>query len=81
MSQDFGISTAQSSDTERQLLIKILNALNATGGSGGSNSGIQGGAANYGGGAPSFTPAAGVLGIAVDTSNSRLWLYYGNAWH
>lgn len=81
MSQDFGISTAQSSDTERQLLIKILNTLNASGGSGGSNNGIQGGSANYSGGSPSFTPAAGVLGMAVDTSNGRLWLYYSGAWH
>lgn len=44
-------------------------------------SGLQGGSGNYAGGQPSFTPAAGLLGIAVDTSNGRLWLYYGGAWN
>lgn len=80
MSANYGISTAQQTDTERQLLVKILNALN--GGSGGAtNGGIQGASANYSGSAPSFTPAANTLGIAVDTSNGRLWLYYSGGWH
>ena len=63
---------------ELQLLCEILNA--TTGGGGGSSN-VDGRSANYGGGQPSWNPAAGVLGIAVDTSNNRLWLYYGGAWN
>jgi len=35
---------------------------------------------NYGGGEPDFTPASG-CGVAIDTSNERIWWYYSAAWH
>lgn len=41
---------------------------------------MVGGQANYAGGKPTFTPASG-FGMAVDTSNARLWIYYSGAWH
>jgi hypothetical protein len=77
MAENYSKLTPQTSDTERQLLVKILIAL-GNGGGGGTNGGIQGGYADYSGGAPTFTPPAGTLGIAVDTSNSRLWLWTGS---
>lgn len=78
MSENYSTNQSQQADTERQTLVKILNVLNSS--AGGTNGGIQGGYGNYAGGAPGFTPPAGTLGIAIDTSNSRLWWWYG-AWH
>jgi|GEM_PF-4373860 hypothetical protein len=75
MSETYSNNNPQPGDSERQLLVKILTVL----GSGGSSSGIQGGYGNYAGGEPTFTPAAGTLGIAVDTSYpTRIWWWYGS---
>lgn len=49
---------------------------NSAGGGGGGASFTAG---NYGGSAPNFTPTA-TTGIAVDTSNGRIWWYYGGTW-
>lgn len=77
MSENYaGDATPRISDTERQLLVRILNRLNNI--SGIVNGGIQGGYGNYGGGQPTFTPPAGTLGIAVDTSDGELWLWTGS---
>lgn len=46
-----------------------------------SITGMAGGQENYGGNEPGWVPEAGVLGVAVDTSTQRLWLYYAGAWH
>jgi len=70
------LSPGQWEILELQLLCEILNA-GGTGGSGSNN--LQDG--NYGGGQPNWTPSSGTLGEAVDTSNSRVWLYYSGAWH
>lgn len=35
---------------------------------------------NYGGAAPTFTPASG-NGVAIDSVTGQLWEYYGGAWH
>lgn len=67
---------------QRVLELALLQIIaNNISGSGGNSSGIQGGSGNYGGGQPTFTPAAGNLGVAVDTSNGQLWLYYSGGWH
>lgn len=42
--------------------------------------GIAGASGNYAGAEPGWAPASG-LGVAVDESNGRLWLYYGGSWH
>ena len=77
MSEDYFQGTKPTgNDTERQLLVKILNALNQ--GAGGGGTGATFG--NYAGGQPTFTPASGI-GLAVDTSNGTLWEYYNGAWH
>ena len=72
-------TTATQVDTERTLLVKILQVLNGLnlGGGGGGTGAVFG---NYHGGQPTFTPATG-NGLAVDTSNGTLWEYYNGAWH
>jgi hypothetical protein len=50
---------------------------NTGGGGGGGGTGVQCG--NYAGGEPTFTPAT--CGVAVDTSNGRVWWYYNGAWN
>lgn len=59
------------------LLMCIVNAACA-GGGGGGGGGVTCG--NYAGGQPNFTPASG-CGNAIDTSNGRVWWYYGGGWH
>ena len=57
------------------VLIYLASQIAANGGTG---SGAT--FADYGGGAPTFTPSAGT-GLAVDTSDGTLWEYYNGAWH
>ena len=82
---DFGLGNVpQLNDTERQLLVKILNVLNAVGGGGGGGGTVgfvQGAYANYGGMAPTWTPTGTALGLAVDTSNGRPWYYFNGKWN
>lgn len=63
-------------DTERQLLVKILTALNNLSSSRGAGATFG----NYGGGQPSFTPTSGTA-LAIDTSNQNFWAYDNGAWH
>lgn len=70
-------TTPKTSDTERQLLVKILLSTNAGGGGGGGTGDVRQG--NYAGGQPDFTPASGA-GIGFDNSNGRVWNYYGGQW-
>jgi len=76
MSEKYSSNSPQQGDSERQLLVKILNVLGGSGTNAGS--GVQAGYGNYGGGAPTFTPATGTLGLAVDTSNNRVWWWTGS---
>lgn len=66
--------TPRRTDTELQVTQKILGAL--VDGAGGT----AGQSGNYGGGQPNFTPAGG-FGVAIDTSNGRVWWYYNNQWN
>jgi hypothetical protein len=67
---------SQSDLLELSLLQIIAN--NVSGGGGGGGGGVTTG--NYGGSQPSFTPSSGA-GVAIDTSNGRIWWYYSGAWH
>jgi hypothetical protein len=60
--------------THDLLLCAVYGAAN---GSGGGTSFTSG---NYGGSQPNFTPS-GSTGLAVDTSNGRIWWYYSGAWN
>lgn len=62
------------SEVEMMELALLALLVNASGGGGGS---VQCG--NYAGGEPTFTPAT--CGVAIDTSNERIWWYYNGAWH
>ena len=42
---------------------------------------IQAAQGNYSGGQPTFVPNPGIVGLAIDTSNGRLWLYWNNQWN
>jgi hypothetical protein len=76
MSANYGISTAQTSDTERQLLVKILNALNNAPIGGGGGGGLY---QNFGGVAP--VPAGTAVGqLATDSSTGMGWVWSGSAW-
>jgi hypothetical protein len=56
-------------------LLDMVYGLIASGGIGG---GVICG--NYGGGNPTFVPASG-CGVAIDTSNDRIWWYYNGTWN
>lgn len=58
----------------RDLMIVAAFEAGSSGGGTGATFG------NYAGGVPNFTPAGGT-GLAVDTSNGTLWMYYSGAWH
>jgi hypothetical protein len=60
-----------------QLLELSLLSIIAGGSVGGGASITTG---NYAGGTPNFTPASGT-GIAIDTSNNRVWWYFNGGWN
>lgn len=62
-------------DTERELLVKILNLLRS-----GTVGGGQMFSGNYAGGPPTDVPS-GDTAIAFDTSDGTQWDYYGGQWH
>jgi len=67
-------TTPEPSDTERQLLVKILTSLNnSSGGTGGAPTSIS-----YAGPPTSNPPA--LANIVVDSAG-RIWTYYESAWH
>lgn len=75
MSETFSSgNTAQRTNTERQLLVKILNVLNAGGGGGGGT--VQ---VTSGHGAPSSTPTGAALYYDLDTG--ILYQWSGSAWN
>jgi hypothetical protein len=74
MSEKYSISTPQTSDTERQLLVKILNALNS-GSGGGGTAGVY---FISTGAAPTTTPTGNA--ITFDSSNGAIWAWNGTTW-
>lgn len=82
-------NTPRQTDTERVLLVKILNSILAGGGGGVTSAEIiaalgyepmDSRAGNYGGGQPNFTPTSSV-GLGFDTSNGTQWNYFAGSWH
>lgn len=61
------------SERDQMICIAELLCEFSTGGAG-----MQAG--DYGGGQPTWTPV-GTMGMAVDTSNSRVWIYYSGTWN
>jgi len=77
MSETYSNNNPQPGDSERQLLVKILNVLNGSA----ASVGIQAKASNYSG-TPDWTPTSGNIGLAIDTSNNnRIYWYVGGAWN
>jgi hypothetical protein len=74
MSYNYSPTGPIAGDSQRDLLVKILQAILAGGG------GVVYNAGNYGGSQPNFTPS-GSTGFATDTSNGRFWQYWSGAWH
>jgi hypothetical protein len=72
-----GYSGASHASIPQLLELALLNII-ATSGGGGGGGGLTAG--NYAGAAPTFTPSGGT-GIAVDTSNGRIWWYFNGAWN
>lgn len=68
-------------DTERLLLVKILNATNA--GGGGGAGGVTAGTVDAGNGPPTSVPTTnGALYIQKDSvPPGQLWSFYDNQWH
>ena len=46
-----------------------------------SSGGIQAKAGDYGGGTPNWTPDSGMIGLAIDLSNSRIWWFFSGIWN
>jgi len=79
MSENYaGNTVPRQGDSERQLLVRILNALNAGAGGGTGAGWLQGAYGNYGGAAPPWTPVGSNLGVAIDTSTGQVWWYTGS---
>lgn len=62
--------------TQKKVEAYLLYQIVLTGGGGGGGATCG----NYAGGEPDFTPATG-CGVAIDTSDGRIWWYYSGAWH
>ena len=78
MSQHFSSLEPNFDDGERTLLAKILLVLIS--GGGGGMGGIQGQSGDYSGSQPSWTPTGTNIGVAIDTSNNRVWWYFNSTW-
>ena len=81
MSEIYSNNNPQPGDSERQLLVKILTALN--GSSSTADGVIQGAYGHYAGDQPTWTPTGTNLGIAIDLDSSppyRIW-YYTGSWN